>query len=195
MLSSIHPLGERTRENKWAVTVAAFAIGATGTAALVGAVLGWLGGIAIGEPATTTLVIATAIVGIVAGALDVLGLAVPGPKRQVNEHWIGAYRGWVYGGAFGVQLGAGLMTYVVTWGVYATLALELLSGSATAGAIIGAVFGLGRSLALFLAGWIDRASRLAVFHQRMAALGPVVRHAAGIAPLTLGVLVIGSVLL
>jgi len=194
MLSSIHPLGERTRHNRWIVTVSAFAVGAVGTAALVGAALGWAGSMLPRMSTGMTLATMGVIVG-AAGLFDSLGLSVPGPKRQVNEHWIGSYRGWVYGGAFGVQLGAGVATYVVTWGVYATLALEIVSGSPLLGAAIGAVFGAGRSITLFLAGRIDRASRLSSFHRTMSGLGPKVNLASGYGVLTLGTVTILAVML
>lgn len=194
MLSSIHPLGERTRHNRWIVTVSAFAVGAVGTAALVGGTLGWAGSMLPRMSTGMTLATMGVIVG-VAGLFDSLSLPVPGPKRQVNEHWIGSYRGWVYGGAFGVQLGAGLATYVVTWGVYATLALEIVSGSPLLGAAIGAVFGAGRSITLFVAGRIDRASRLSSFHRAMSGLGPKVNLASGYGALTLGTVTILAVML
>jgi len=193
MLSSIHPLGERTRQNRWLVTVTAFTIGATGIAALIGAALGWAGGLIPAMSSTATLLVMASIVA-TAGLLDAFGMPVPGPERQVNEHWIGTYRGWVYGGAFGIQLGVGLATYVVTWSVYATLALELVTGSPALGAVIGAVFGAGRSIGLLLAGRVDRASRLSAFHERMAGLGPVVRLTAGYGVVTIGLVAMLGVL-
>jgi len=47
MLSSITPLGERGRGSIWAVTVAAFALGATAAGAVAGAVAGLLGSLAV----------------------------------------------------------------------------------------------------------------------------------------------------
>lgn len=194
MLSSIHPLGERTRHNRWIITVSAFALGAVGTATLIGGMLGWAGSVLPEMSTGLTLATMGAIV-LAAGLFDSLGLAVPGPRRQVNEHWIGTYRGWVYGGAFGVQLGAGLVTYVVTWGVYATFALQLVSGSALFGALIGAAFGLGRSITVVLAGRIDRASRLSSFHRTMSVLGPKVSIVSGYGALILGTVTILAVML
>ena len=168
MLSSIHPLGERARQNRWVVTVAAMTIGSIGAGATIGLLLGAAGAAIIpfaGEPAGLIIVGAAAVA---AGLADLRKVRVPGPERQVNETWIGPYRGWVYGGGFGIQLGAGVATFVVTWGVYATFVAELLAGSAMAGAIIGAVFGGGRALLPLAAGWIDRPSRLAAFHAAMA---------------------------
>lgn len=177
MLSSIHPLGERARHNRWLVTVGAFTAASTITGALVGASLGLAGaGLASGLSDGSRLVLIGALT-LLAGLFDWFRLAPPGPTRQVNEHWIGYYRGWVYGGAFGAQLGLGLGTYVVTWGVYAVLLSEFLLGSWTLGAAVGAVFGFGRSIAPITAGWIDRPSRLSAYIARMARLGRPVRHA------------------
>lgn len=193
MLSSIHPLGERARNNKWWVTATAFTAGATATGALVGAALG-LAGKSMPTSADPSVSLGlTAVAVVVAGALDMSNVKPLGSARQVNEHWIGHYRGWVYGGAFGIQLGAGLATYVVTWGVYATLAGELLTGSIGRGALVGAVFGIGRSLALLLAGRVDRPSRLTSFHRHMAELGPVFRRSSALATVGLGVLAIIAV--
>jgi sulfite exporter TauE/SafE len=191
MLSSIHPLGERSRHNKWWVTVTSFTIGAVLTAALIGTVFGWIGGVMADLTPRATLLAMGAVV-LVAGLLDVTGVPVPGPERQVNENWIGNFRGWVYGGAYGVQLGAGLATYVVTWGVYAILILEFLSGSALAGAVIGGMFGAGRSVGLLLAGRIDRASRLSSFHKRMASAGPPFRFFASYGAVTIGLISIAG---
>ncbi len=175
MLTSIHPLGERARNNRWWLTVAAFTVGSVAAAAGVGAVLGGIGTLLLPDAALGSSVTIGAVV-IVAAMLDLAGLRAPGPRRQVNERWIGTFRGWVYGGAFGAQLGAGLATFVVTWLVYATLVAELLSGSLSAGAIIGAAFGIGRSLPVIAAKWIDRPSRLVNVSAAMARLArPVFR--------------------
>src|SRR5690606_41215018 len=113
------------------------------------------------------------------GGLDLAGIRAPGPARQVNERWIGNLRGTVYGFGFGAQLGAGVATFVVTWGVWVVLAAELLSGSLLDGAIIGTVFGLGRAVAPLAAGWIDRPSRLSQFHGALARLARPVHLATG----------------
>lgn len=170
MLSSIHPLGERARHNRWALTVAAFTLASTATGAAVGAALGLAGSLLPDGRAPVYLGV-TAAIALTAGLLDALRVRPPGPERQVNEHWIGTYRGWVYGGAFGAQLGSGVATFVVTWGVYATFAAELFSASMAGGAVIGAVFGFGRAIAPLAAGWIDRPSRLTRFHAAMAGIG------------------------
>jgi sulfite exporter TauE/SafE len=190
MLSSIHPLGEKGRNNKWSLTIASFTLGSVAAGSLVGFGLGWVGSFAFQSVSDQVLLIATAATAVFAGALDIVAITPPGSERQVNETWIGHYRGWIYGGSFGIELGLGLMTYVVTWGVYATLIAETLTASPLWGALVGAVFGLGRAVAPLLAGRIDRPSRLTSFHQRMARLGAPVRKGAAISTTSLGALVI-----
>lgn len=190
MLSSIHPLGERARNNRWWITAAAFTIGAVAAGGVVGGLLGAGGAVVFGAGPESLRLALTAGAAVAAGFLDMARVEPIGPTRQVNEHWIGHYRGWVYGGAFGLQLGAGVATYVVSWGVYATFVSEVLSGDPWRGAVIGAVFGMGRSLALLLAVRIDRPSRLSSFHRRMAELGPPLRRWAASATAALGTVAI-----
>ena len=194
MLSSIHPLGERARHNRWALTAAAFTFGAAVSGSLVGMALGTLGSVAAPLQGSS-LLLTTAAGALVAGGLDMTGVKPPGPRRQVNETWIGAYRGWVYGAGFGLQLGLGVATYVVTWGVIATYLAALATVSPTQGALVGATFGVGRSLSLWLAGYVDRPSRLTGFNRRLASAGPAIRKASAVALVVLGLgLIAGGVL-
>ena len=185
MLSSIHPLGERSRKNRWAVTVGAFTLGSVGAASVIGAALGAIGSL-FEAPAWVLLAVVA-----LAGLLDLAGVNPPGPERQVNERWIDTFRGTVYGFGFGAQLGAGLATFVVSWGVYAVLAAELLSGSTIGGAGIGAAFGLGRAAMPLASGWVDRPSRLTAFHVRLASLARPVHLAS--AALLVGVAVVAAI--
>jgi sulfite exporter TauE/SafE len=178
MLSSIHPLGERARQNRWILTVTSFTLGAGITGALVGGILGGAGeALGLGSISTRarSLILAASL--IAAAAADLIGAKAPGPHRQVNERWINAFRGWVYAGSFGSQLALGTATYVVTWGLYAIYLAALLSATPETGAMIGVSFGLGRSISLWTAGWIDRPSRLARYHQVMRGLAPFTRTA------------------
>ena len=193
MLSSIHPLGERSRSNRWGLTVGAFTVASMVVAGTVGAVLGAIGSVI--EITSSTALLVTGGGALAAGILDILRVAPPGPERQVNEHWIGAFRGWVYGAGFGAQLGSGVMTFVVTWGVYATFLAEAMSQSWLAGALIGAVFGFGRSVSLLAARVIRDPSSLSSFHERMARYGRPVRLFASSATAALGILVVAGGLL
>jgi len=191
MLSSIHPLGERGRGNRWALTAAAFVVGSVVAGSGAGAVLGVAGGyLRLGLRTSLWIV---GIVAALAVTLDSVRVTPPGPKRQVNERWIGAYRGWVYGASFGVQLGCGVATYIVTWLVYAAAVAALASGNPTAGALIGVTFGVVRAAPLVAARWIDRPSRLGAFHRKMATLGPQVRMLSIVIGAAASVAAIGSV--
>jgi hypothetical protein len=191
MLSSIHPLGERARGNRWVVTVSAFTTGAVVGGASIGSLLGAVGAfVALREDLVLLLLGAGALV---AGGLDLLGIRAPGPSRQVNERWIGALRGTVYGFGFGVQLGTGVATFVVTWGIWLLFVAEFLSGSALTGGLVGGMFGLGRAVIPLAAGWIDRPSRLTVFTRTLSVLArPVhVGTAAAVSIIGAGALWIG----
>jgi hypothetical protein len=160
MLTSITPLGERSRGFSWPVTVAAFAIGAIATAVAAGAALGALGSLLpLGPDARAALAIAVLVAAL---AFDAPGrrLRLPSSRRQVNEDWLGRYRGWVYGLAFGAQLGAGVVTIVTSAAVYATWLLAFASGSAAVGAAIGAAFGAVRALSLLAARKVKQPSGL-----------------------------------
>lgn len=186
MLSSIHPLGERARSNRWWLTVGAFTAAAVAAGALLGTGAAWLGSF-VGGGVENTFAVAAVVV--VAAVADLARVPIPWLHRQVNERWIGAYRGWVYGAAFGAQLGVGFSTYVVTWAVPALVIVLAMLADPGVGLATGIVFGLGRSIPLWAAGWIDRPSRLGRFHQGMARIGRPVHVAAAV-----GVLLAGSML-
>jgi hypothetical protein len=167
MLSSIHPLGERARSNRWSVTVIAFAVGAIAAGALLGWLAAVVGSIVFDAPPPMWWIVLA--VGL-AGTADLVGIRAPGPHRQVNERWIGTFRGWVYGLGFGAQLGIGFSTLVVTWALPALVTTLAMIGDAGVGIAVGALFGLGRTIPLLANGWIDRPSRLDRFHRGMARL-------------------------
>jgi hypothetical protein len=146
MLTSITPLGERGRGNRWGVTTTALIVGCLVAGGGAGALAGGLGALALGGvgiEARLALVAAGLAVGL---ALDLGwgGTRLPTIRRQVNEDWLRAYRGWVYGLGFGLQLGVGAATIVGASAIYATFLCSFAAASVGAGALIGAVFGTVR---------------------------------------------------
>ena len=180
MLSSIHPLGERAKGNRFALTAAAHIAGAALGGALMGSVLGAAGGLVVPERSAFVAVVAAAVC---LGALlaDALATPVPSWRRQVNEDWLTEYRGTVYGFGFGVQLGMGLVTIVTSAVTYAAFACALLVASLPGGAAIGAAFGVVRGLVLLSAARLDSPARLRTFHRRLASRAPVATRAARLA--------------
>jgi hypothetical protein len=175
MLSSIHPLGERGKGNRFGVTAAAFLIGSVLGGATTGA-LAALVSIPVGAIASGTL--ATALIALVAVAAAVFertGRSLPSIPRQVDENWLNEYRGWVYGAGFGFQLGAGVATYITTAAVYVALAASVLTGHPLAALGIMVAFGLTRGLTLLPARSIRSPQRLVEFHQRLHRWSPTVR--------------------
>src|SRR5215469_10766493 len=115
MLSSITPLGERSRNSKWATTVVAYLIGSTVAAGLLGGLLGMIGSLALAPhltPRTAFVTLAAAVLVGVAFDSRAAGLRLPTVHRQVDDAWLYRYRGWFYGAGFGAQLGIGFLTIV-----------------------------------------------------------------------------------
>src|SRR5690242_15913082 len=146
MLASINPLGERARNNSFAVTVVAYTLGSTVAAAVLGLVLGALGAALLGGVGAGVRLAVLAVGALAAAAVDRRNGRIPSWRRQVNEDWLTGYRGWVYGLGFGVQLGLGVVTIVTTAAVYLTWAAAVLAASPTVGLVVGTAFGLARSL-------------------------------------------------
>ncbi len=167
MLASITPLGERGRQSRWGVTATAFLLGAVGAGVAGGAFLGFVGSLLVsglGLHARLTLLAGGALIAL---ALDASGLKVPGPRRQVDERWRERYRGWVWGGGYGTQLGVGVTTVVSSAATYLALWAALLAARADAGALIVGVFGLVRGLQPLATWKVRRPAELVSFHARL----------------------------
>ncbi len=140
MLTSISPLGEQARGQRHGLTVAASLLGGALGGATTGLVLGLLG-VLLGLP--RWLVVAVLVLAAVA---DLKGVRVG--SRQVDEDWLARYRGWVYGGGYGYQLGLGVVTVVTSAATPALLAVLVLQASVPHAVLTGAVFGVVRGLPL-----------------------------------------------
>lgn len=143
MLSSINPLGERARRNRFGVTAAWYLLGSVLGGLAAGSAWGYLGSLLPEGRWRVVGVIAVALAGAI---LDLTGVEPPSIHRQVDEDWLGRYRGWVYGLGFGFQLGLGVVTIVTTASIYATFIIIALIGSPPLGALIGSIFGVSRAL-------------------------------------------------
>jgi sulfite exporter TauE/SafE len=175
MLTSISPLGERARGNRFTVTAAAHVAGSGIGGAAVGAVAGLIGW-ALLSPLDRTVASGTALAVVAVATLAAVALdhvGVPTVHRQVDERWIGAYRGWVYGAGFGLQLGVGVITIVPSNVVYAALVGAATTGSPAAGAAVGLVFGVVRGVAVLLGRRVRTSQDLARLHRRVATAAPI----------------------
>src|SRR5687767_2151844 len=180
MLASIHPLGERARRQRFGVTATAYVAGSLAGGATIGALAGSVGGVLDAPPEVAALAAAAGTLAAI-GADIVTGGRVPSLHRQVNERWLTAYRGWVYGLGFGFQLGLGVVTIVTTALVYATVLAALTTGSTAAGAAVGATFGLARAIPLAAVRSITEPSSLRAVHHRFQLLDASARRASLVA--------------
>ena len=166
MLTSISPLGERARGNRWSLTVSWLALGAVCGGGAVGGALGAIGQSLAGAVDDGIRLAVLAVACAAAAAWDLWGRRFPG-HRQVNEDWLVAYRSWVYGAGFGLQLGAAVVTVVNTALVPVFMLAALFAGSLEAGLLIGAAFGAARGASLALGRRVRTAHDLRKLHRRL----------------------------
>lgn len=171
MLSSIHPFGERSRNNSFGLTAGAHIVGST----IGGATLGVLAGAAAWGSALVWSVESPGralLLGIAAGVALIVEATgrnsrLPTRHHQVNENWIQTYRGWVYGGGFGIELGFGLSTIITTALVHVMVLAMVLTGAPVLSVIIGATFGFVRGATILAARSVVDPTRLRQFHRRL----------------------------
>jgi len=174
MLSSIHPFGERSRNNTFRRTATAHVLGSLVGGSLLGLCAGLLGlvlGLVVDLSSTTRTIV------IVVFSIFALGVEatsrermLPTRARQVNENWIQNYRGWVYGGGFGAELGFGISTIITTPLIHLLVLAMVLAGSLSASVMLGAVFGFFRGATVLTARNVDSPEALRALHRRLDAL-------------------------
>ncbi len=175
MLSSLTPVGERSRSQRWTVTVIAFTVGNVLGGAVVGAAAGWLGTLLDPPRGPATLVLAGGLVAAVVA--DLAGATPPSLRRQVDRTWMTRYRGWVYGLGYGIQLGTGLATYITSWATWVWLVALVLVADLRLAILMGMLHGLVRGLSLWTTWWLTSPAAIRSHHRRLVALDPWVRRA------------------
>ena len=175
MLTSITPLGERGRGQRYAVTVTSYVVGSVVGGTLAGALLGGLGSLLVWVLPVPVLAVAAAVL-LVAAGFDARGATMLG-RRQVDQDWLPRFRGWVYGLGFGVQLGFGAVTVVTSAATLALAAVLLLTGSPAAGAWLGALFGLSRALPVLALRHVQQPDQLRAAARRWSAAAPAASRA------------------
>ncbi len=180
MLTSISPLGERARGNRWSLTITWLVMGTLVGGASLGAVLG-----AAGRALPVTLdenwrLSALALAGLAAAAWDLKVRRFP-IRRQVNEDWLSAFRPWVYGWGYGLQLGAAVVTAVNTALIPMFMLAALLTRDPVSGLLVGAAFGAIRGLTVTLNRRVRNAADLARLSRRLDTLAPRARRLGALA--------------
>ena len=175
MISAINPFTEASRGNRYWLTAAWFVLGSVLGGALFGGIAA-IGAVLFsqlaGSFAGTAMVAALCCLVAFAGDTSAFGFRLPEHPRQVNERWLGTYRRWVYACGFGVQIGTGFATYIMTAAVYLAAVLAALTGSPGFAMATGLVFGLVRGLAVLLSRGAADPAALRRLHRRLDRLAP-----------------------
>ena len=181
MLSSITPMTEAGRGNRFNVTAAWFVFGgilgglSLGLLAALAAV--GVGALGLSDAALVGLAAALAVI-TASIDLGIGGIELPIFKRQVNDAWLRRYRSWAYGAGFGWQIGFGVATYIMTAGVFLTIGLAVLTASPQQAVLIGLIFGLVRGSAVFIGRSAATPAALGRIHERLDAASLAARAAA-----------------
>jgi len=176
MVSAINPLSERSRGNRYWLTAAWFTLGSVLGGALLGSVSGLLAfalrPLTDHRPAALWIAVLACLLAL-ASDRRLGGFQLPLHPRQVNELWLTSYRRWLYAAGFGLQIGVGFATYIMTAATYLVVVLAALTGSPALAVATGTVFGLVRGLAVLLSARCRSAQALRQLHLRLSLLEPV----------------------
>ena len=145
MVDTLAPGGYARSLRTSLTACATFALGALaggavtfGGLALVGAALGAGGPAAVG---------AAAVIAVAAAAAEARGLRiVPQVRRQVPEAWRRVLPVPLAAAGYGVLLGLGFTTFVLSFAVWALAGTSIALGDPALGLAIGVAFGAGRAL-------------------------------------------------
>jgi hypothetical protein len=146
MIETIGPRGHTGGRPTTLAACATFALGAVVGGVLTFGSLAALGAAVHGADDRLAYALA-ALIALVAALAEARGLAiVPQVRRQLPEHWRRLMPMPVAAGLYGVLLGLGFTTFVLTFGVFALAAITFAVGDPLAGAVVGLAFGAGRAL-------------------------------------------------
>jgi hypothetical protein len=146
VIETIGPTGHTGgRRITWAAC-ATFVPGATAGGLLTFGSLAALGDVLHGAGGRIAYSVAAAIA-ILAAVLEVRGTRiVPQIRRQLPEHWRRVMPMPIAAALYGVLLGLGFTTFVLSFGVWALAGVSLAVGDPALGLIVGAGFGIGRAI-------------------------------------------------
>jgi hypothetical protein len=145
MVETLAPQGYAGRMRTTVAACAAFAVGALaggaitfGGLSLLGEALGARGPVALAVAAAVAL---AAAIGEARGAR-----IVPQVRRQVPESWRRRMPVPLAAGLYGVLLGLGFTTFILTFAVWALAGVSIAIGDPALGLAVGLAFGAGRLL-------------------------------------------------
>lgn len=146
MVETIGPSGHSGGRRVTTAALATFVPGALIGGVLTFGALAWVGDLVHGAGGRVAFGIAAAIA-IGAALLEARGVPiVPQIRRQLPEHWRRHMPMPLAAGLYGILLGLGFTTFVLSFGVWALAGIAFAVGDPAAGLVIGLAFGAGRAI-------------------------------------------------
>lgn len=146
MIETIGPTGHSGGATTTLAACATFAPFAVLGGAITFGLLALLGAAVAGAGGTLAYGVA-AVVAIAAAIAEARGAPiVPQVRRQVPVGWRRAVPMPIAAAGYGVLLGLGFTTFVLSYGVWALMGVSLALGDPTAGLVVGVAFGAGRAI-------------------------------------------------
>jgi hypothetical protein len=157
MVETIGPTGHHGGRRLTLAACVTFAAGALAGGAATFASLAWLGSVLHGAGGGIAVIVAAVIAGAAALGEARGARIVPQIRRQVPESWRRIMPLPLASGLYGILLGLGFTTFVLTMAVWALAGVSVALGDPRIGLLIGLAFGAGRALPVIaLAPGIDR---------------------------------------
>jgi hypothetical protein len=146
VIETIGPTGHTGGRRTLVAACATFLPGAIAGGLLTLGSLAALGELVHGAGGKAAYLVAAGIA-LVAALLEARGTRiVPQIRRQLPEHWRRVMPMPLAAALYGVLLGIGFTTFVLSFGVWALAGVSLALGDPYVGLLIGGAFGLGRAL-------------------------------------------------
>jgi MFS family permease len=163
MIETIGPAGHSGGRATTLSACVTFMIGALVGGVLTFGALASLGALLQGADQQAAY-IAAAVLALLAAVAELRGVPIlPQLRRQLPEHWRRVMPMPVAAGLYGVLLGLGFTTFVLTFGVFALAGIVFAVGEPLAGIAVGLAFGIGRALPIALIAPIaDRESGISI---------------------------------
>ena len=150
MIETIGPVGHTGGRSVTVSACATFALGALAGGVLTFGLLATLGELLKGAGGASAYLVAAAIA-VAAGLAEIRGMRIlPQLRRQLPEHWRRVMPMPLAAGLYGVLLGLGFTTFVLTFGVFALAGIAFALGDPSLGLAVGLAFGVGRALPIVL---------------------------------------------
>ena len=142
MVETLAPSGYAGRLRTTAIACATFAAGA-----LIGGVITFGGLALLGRQLGAQAPIVAAVVALIAALGEARGTRiVPQVRRQVPESWRRVMPVPLAAGLYGVLLGLGFTTFILSFAVWALAGISVALGDPATGVLIGLGFGAGRAI-------------------------------------------------